>query len=82
MTYHVPDRSPTALMPVAADPSDRTATIAAIRRLNPTAAAGFLAEFRTEALKDYLEHLRHAKHKHVRLAGWLQRKTAAKRMAA
>ncbi len=64
---------------------DRRRTIDAIRELNPTATRSFLAEFKTGALKEYLEHLRHARHKHVRLAGWLQKRTAknvARRRAA
>ena len=61
--------------------ADRRRTIEAIREFNPTAKARFLAEFNTGALKDYLEHLRHRRHKHVRLAGWLERRTS-RRMAA
>ncbi len=57
---------------------DRRRTISEIRSFNPTADSRFLAEFRTSALKDYLEHLRHARHKNVRLAGWLQKRTAAR----
>ena len=60
---------------------DRRRTIAAILKFNPKADAAFLSQFRTAPLKDYLEHLRHARHKHVRLAGWLQQRTA-KRAAA
>ena len=55
---------------------DRRRTIAAILKFNPKADASFLQQFRTGPLKDYLEHLRHARHKHVRLAGWLQQRTA------
>ena len=55
---------------------DRRRTIEAILRFNPKADAAFLNGFRTAPLKDYLEHLRHARHKHVRLAGWLQQRTA------
>ncbi len=54
---------------------DRRRTIDAIRRFNPSAAPDFLASFKTGPLKDYLEHLRHARHKHVRLSGWLQERT-------
>ncbi len=64
---------------------DRRRTIAEIRRLNPTAGLAFLAEFQTASLRDYLEHLKHRRHKHVRLAGWLQRRNsnlAAMRRAA
>ena len=53
---------------------DRNEVIEGIRQYNPTAEASFLAQFNTEALADYLEHLRNAKHKHVRLAGWVQRR--------
>ena len=28
-------------------------------------------------LRDYLDHLKHARQKHVRLAGWVQRRNAA-----
>ena len=54
---------------------ERRRTIAEIRRLNPTATGQFLDGFGTLALRDYLAHLRHARHKQVRLAGWLQRRT-------
>ena len=60
----------------ACELDDRARTIAEIRRINPTATLSFLRGFDTPALRDYLEHLRHAKHKHVRLPGWLQRRTA------
>lgn len=63
--------APTNSLPL----DERRRTIEDIRRLNPTARVEFLADFQTPALKDYLEHLRHAKHKHVKLAGWLQRRT-------
>jgi hypothetical protein len=54
---------------------DRRRTIDSIRRFNPSASTDFLASFKTGALKEYLEHLRHAKHKSVRLSGWLQQRT-------
>ena len=54
---------------------DRRRTIAGIRRLNPTAAPDFLAQFETAALRDYLEHLRHRRHKRVQLTGWLKRRS-------
>ena len=58
---------------------DRLAVIAGIRELNRTAAPTFLAQFNTEALADYLEHLREARNKNVRLTGWLHKRTAKKR---
>ena len=54
---------------------DRQSAIADIRRMNPTATATFLNGFSLADLRDYLEHLRHAKHKNVRLPGWVQRRT-------
>jgi hypothetical protein len=80
-TTPLPPSAETELLPTGPrlpTEDDRRTTIDSIRRLNRTATEAFLAEFRTEALKDYLEHLRHARHKHVRLAGWLQRKTMRK----
>ncbi|MEL7237547.1 MAG: hypothetical protein AAGK78_01690 [Planctomycetota bacterium] len=61
--------------PTAVVAGDRKAVIEDIRKLNPTAGVTFLAQFNTPALEDYLQHLVHAKHKHVKLAGWLERRT-------
>jgi len=54
--------------------AERKAIIAEIHQRNTTANANFLSGFSTEDLRDYLEHLRHARHKEVRLAGWVQRR--------
>jgi len=67
--------SPTARRLREAVLEDRRRTIEAIRRFNPTATPTFLASFKTGPLKEYLEHLRHARHKHVRLGGWLQERS-------
>ena len=56
---------------------ERRRIIEEIRVLNPTAGHAFLANFESEALHDYLEHLRHIRLKHVRLPGWVQRRSAA-----
>jgi hypothetical protein len=56
---------------------ERRRIIEEIRVLNPTAGHAFLAGFGTQALADYLEHLRHIRLKHVRLPGWVQRRCAA-----
>ena len=70
------DTQPTVLrMPASPTTLDRKAVIEDIRKLNPTAGVTFLAQFNTPALEDYLLHLTHAKHKHVKLAGWLERRT-------
>lgn len=58
----------------AAQLAERRAVMAEIRDRNATAKVEFLSGFATEDLRDYLEHLRHAKHKEVRLAGWVQRR--------
>jgi len=56
---------------------ERDALIGEIRCYNTTAQPGFLAEFNVSELRDYLDHLKHARQKHVRLAGWVQRRNAA-----
>lgn len=56
---------------------EREALIGEIRGYNTTAQPGFLAEFKVGELRDYLDHLKHARQKHVRLAGWVQRRNAA-----
>ena len=43
-----------------------------IRRYNATAQPQFLAQFDDDALRQYLEHLRAAARKHVRIAGWVR----------
>lgn len=71
---------PSAPLPTSTEPSpaaqlaERRAIISEIRDRNTTAHVNFLSGFSTEDLRDYLEHLRHAKHKQVRLAGWVQRR--------
>ena len=54
----------------------RRRVIRDIRAHNPTAGLEFLAGFTTEDLTDYLDHLRHAREKHIRLPGWVQRRAA------
>src|SRR5437868_13650229 len=44
-----------------------------IRRFNTTAQPQFLAQFDSDALRQYLDHLRSAHEKHVRIAGWVRR---------
>ena len=44
-----------------------------IRRYNATAQPEFLAQFDETALKQYLEHLEEARHKHVRTATFIRR---------
>ena len=56
---------------------ERLEIIEEIRSVNPGASPQFLAEFSTEDLADYRAHLRHARDKHIRLPGWVQRRTAA-----
>ena len=60
----------------ASDQEHRRA-IQDIQALNVTARTGFLEQFTTDQLRDYLAHLRHARHKHVRLPGWVQRRCEA-----
>ena len=55
--------------------SDRRRAISEIRQMNPTASVAFLETFGLTSLRDYAEHLRHARQKHVRLPGWVQRRT-------
>lgn len=45
-----------------------------IRQFNVTATPQFLAQFDEPALRQYLDHLRHAQEKRVRIAGWVRRK--------
>ena len=42
-----------------------------IRRYNTTAQPQFLAQFDEESLKQYLEHLEQARHKHLRNAAFV-----------
>jgi hypothetical protein len=43
-----------------------------IRELNQTAQPDFLAQFDEDALKQYLEHLKTAMEKRLRVAGWVR----------
>lgn len=65
------------LSEAARDLAERRRIIEEIRGFNPKAEHAFLAGFTTEALEDYLAHLRHARHKSVRLRGWLQLRSVA-----
>jgi hypothetical protein len=44
-----------------------------IRELNATAQPQFLSRFEEAALKEYLEHLRAAQLRRVRIGGWVKR---------
>jgi hypothetical protein len=44
-----------------------------IRELNMTAQPQFLSRFDEAALKEYLEHLRAAQLRRVRIGGWVKR---------
>jgi hypothetical protein len=44
-----------------------------IRELNTTAQPQFLSRFEEVALKEYLEHLRAAQLRRVRIGGWVKR---------
>ena len=46
--------------------------IEGIREINDTAQPHFLAQFDDEALRQYLEHLRQAKEKRVKVMGWVK----------
>jgi len=46
--------------------------IEGIREINDTAQPEFLAQFDDEALRQYLEHLRQAKEKRVKVMGWVK----------
>lgn len=54
-------------------PMSKRQLIDDIRLLNPTARPQFLAQFDETALQQYLDHLRAAKEKRVRIAGWVRR---------
>jgi hypothetical protein len=71
--------TPTNDDPAAATMSleERRRIIEEIRAFNPTAHPEFLAGFELEALRDYRDHLKHARQKHVRLPGWVQRRNSA-----
>ena len=43
-----------------------------IRQYNISVQPQFLAQFDDTALEQYLEHLRDAARKHVRIAGWVK----------
>jgi hypothetical protein len=44
-----------------------------IREHNPTAQPQFLAQFDELALRHYLDHLKDAQDKRLRIAGWVRR---------
>ncbi len=44
-----------------------------IRNFNFTAQPDFLAQFDEPALAEYLDHLRDARDKHLRIHGWARR---------
>lgn len=67
----------TDLSEAARDLAERRRIIEEIRGFNPKAEPTFLAGFTTESLQEYLEHLRYARHKSVRLRGWLQLRCVA-----
>ncbi len=56
---------------------ERDELIEQIRRHNSTVKHAFLAQFGNRELADYLDHLKHARQKHIRLPGWVQRRSAA-----
>jgi hypothetical protein len=43
-----------------------------IRQLNTSVEAKFLTQFEEDALKQYLEHLKSAVNRRVRIAGWVR----------
>ncbi len=52
-----------------------------IRTLNPTAHPQFLTQFDDEALKQYLEHLKSAQGKGLRIGGWVRRSTKLRKVS-
>ena len=52
-----------------------------IRAFNPTASAQFLEQFEADALKQYLDHLKAAQAKQIRIHGW-NRKRENQKMAS
>jgi hypothetical protein len=44
-----------------------------IRQYNLSVQPQFLAQFDDAALKQYLEHLKSAQNKHIRIGGWVRR---------
>ena len=71
-----PTRPTAPFLPApAGDTGERRRVIDDIRRMNPTASVAFLEGFGLMDLRDYVEHLRHARQKHVRLPGWVQRRS-------
>jgi hypothetical protein len=86
MTQTPPQPSSRPAQPVVEPPdipepqtalAERTRIIQEIRTFNTTADSNFLAQFDTLHLRDYLEHLRHVRHKQIRLPGWVQRRSDA-----
>lgn len=53
-----------------------------IRQYNLSAQPQFLAQFDAEALKQYLQHLKAAQEKTVRIGGWVRRNPAQFRMVS
>jgi hypothetical protein len=52
---------------------NRQQIIEAVRAHNPTAREQFLAQFDEQALQQYLQHLKAAKHRGVRIHGWVRK---------
>jgi hypothetical protein len=53
-----------------------------IRQYNISVQPQFLAQFDAAALQQYLDHLRDAARKHVRIAGWVRKSQARVRIAS
>jgi len=53
-----------------------------IRQYNLSVQPQFLAQFDNDALRQYLDHLRDAARKHVRIAGWVKKPQAKLRLVS
>lgn len=56
-------------------PMTKRQLISEIRELNTHAGQRFLAQFDEQSLKQYLEHLKSAQRKSVRIGGWVRRES-------
>jgi hypothetical protein len=54
-------------------PTSKRQLIEEIRQFNTSAEPKFLEQFDEPALQQYLEHLKAAKEKEVRIGGWVRR---------
>ena len=61
---------------------DKGQLINEIRAINPTAQPEFLEQFDASDLQQYLDHLKGAQRRDIRISGWSRKPTSKVRMAS